>query len=228
MRKTTIKLSISFALLINTMILVFFFNEYVYLLDDFLIPILFVYFLWDAITVIIPKLNRDLFSKKYIKRFFKEYPEYNIQKVKQLQQKENKIALLIFVLYFSGITGIGLLYLKNDWFELKYLYLVFLFINLSDYICIMLWCPFRDLFLKNKCCNTCRISNWDRLMKFALLLFIPNIFTISIFIIGLIVFLSWEISYTMNPQFFFSLSNEALRCSNCDLPCNLNTKKEQS
>ena len=170
MWKTTVKLSISFAFLINTAIIIFLFDEFIYILDDILIPILFLYFFIDSLSVIVPKLNKQLFSGKYMIKFFKEYPKYNIKKVKELQQRENKIALGIFFIYFAGITGIGLLYLYNDWFELKYLYLVFLFINLSDYICIMLWCPFRDLFLKNKCCNTCRISNWDRLMKFALLL----------------------------------------------------------
>ena len=226
MRKTTIKLSISFAFLLNTAIIIFFFDEFVYILDDVLIPVLFVFFFIDSLVVIIPKLNRQLFSGKHMIKFFKEYPKYNFQKVKQLQQRENKVALLIFFIYFGGITGIGLLYLNNDWFELKYLYLIFLSINLSDYICIMLWCPFRDLFLKNKCCNTCRISNWDRLMKFALLLFIPSFYSISIFVMGLLVFIVWEISYTLNPQYFFPLSNEALRCTECDLPCKIQ-KKEQ-
>lgn len=226
MWKTTVKLSISFAFLLNTAIIVFLFDEFVYILDDILIPILFVYFFIDSMSVIVPKLNKQLFSGKHMIKFFKEYPKYNIKKIKELQQRENKIALGIFFLYFTVIAGIGLLYLSNDWFELKYLYLVFLFINLSDYICIMLWCPFRDLFLKNKCCNTCRISNWDRLMKFALLLFIPSIYSISIFIMGLLVFIVWEISYTMNPQYFFPLSNEALRCTECDLPCKIR-KKEQ-
>jgi len=226
MWKTTVKLSISFALLVNTAIIVFFFGEYVYLLADILIPVLFVYFFIDALSVIVPKLNKQLFSGKYLIKFFREYPKYNINKIKELQQKENKVALGIFIVYFGRITGIGLLYVFNDWFELKYLYLVFLFINLSDYICIMLWCPFRDLFLKNKCCNTCRISNWDRLMKFALLLFIPSFYTISIFIMGLLVFIIWEISYTMRPQHFFPLSNESLRCTECDLPCRIR-KKEQ-
>jgi len=218
------KFAFSFALLLNTAIFVLFFDEYVYLLDDILIPVLFLLFLIDSIIIIVPKLNKDTFSGKYLKKFFREYPLYNINKVKNLKKREDQVAFLIFLIYFSGITTIGLLYIYNDWFELKYLYLVFLFINLSDYICILLWCPFQHLFLKNKCCNTCRISNWDRLMKFTLLLFIPNFYTISIFLMGLIVFLSWEYSRNTSPEFFYSTSNENLRCTNCDLPCN--SKKE--
>jgi hypothetical protein len=225
MKKVLYKFSISFALLLNTIIFVFFFEDYVYLLDDYLIPVLFIYFFIDSLSVIIPDLNKDTFSGKHLKKFFKEYPKYNIDKIKKLKQRDDQVALLIFFLYFSGITVIGLSYLCFDWFELKYLYIVFLFINLSDYICILLWCPFRSLFLKNKCCNTCRISNWDRLMKFALLLFIPNFYTISIFIMGFLVFIIWEFSRTVRIEYFYSASNEILRCSNCDLPCTI--RKEQ-
>jgi len=221
MRKLKYKFAFSFVLLLNTAIFVFFYDEYVYLLDDYLIPILFVFFFIDSLMVIVPKLNKDTFSGKYLHKFFKAYPKYNINKVRALRQKENIGALLIFLLYFSGVFIVGMSYLYFDWFELKHLYIVFLSINLSDYICILLWCPFRSLFLKNKCCNTCRISNWDRLMKFALLLFIPNFYTISIFIMGLIVFILWEISFTNNPEYFYSSSNEMLRCSNCDLPCTI-------
>lgn len=221
MNKVIYKFGFSFALLLNTAIIVLFYGEYVYLLDDVLIPVLFVYFLIDSLSVIIPELNKDTFSGKYLKKFFKEYPKFNLEKIRKLKHREDLIALLIFVLYFGGVNTIGLLYLFNDWFELKYLYLIFLFINLSDYICILLWCPFRSLFLKNKCCNTCRISNWDRLMKFAILLYIPNFYTISIFIMGLIVFISWEYSRIVNPKYFYSTSNEVLRCSNCDLPCTI-------
>ena len=219
MKKLMYKFALSFVLLLNTAVFVIFFDEYVYLLDDVLIPVLFVLFFIDSLMIIVPELNKETFSGKHIKKFFKEYPRYNINKVKSLKQREDLVAFLIFLIYFGGITLIGLLFLHNDWFELKYLYLVFLFINLSDYICILIWCPFQQLFLKNKCCNTCRISNWDRLMKFALLLFIPNFYTISIFIMGLIVFLSWEYSRVTSPQYFYSTSNETLRCSNCDLPC---------
>ena len=219
MKKLMYKFALSFVLLLNTAVFVIFFDEYVYLLDDVLIPVLFVLFFIDSLMIIVPELNKETFSGKHLKKFFKEYPRYNINKVKSLKQREDLVAFLIFLIYFGGITLIGLLFLHNDWFELKYLYLVFLFINLSDYICILIWCPFQQLFLKNKCCNTCRISNWDRLMKFALLLFIPNFYTISIFIMGLIVFLSWEYSRVTSPQYFYSTSNETLRCSNCDLPC---------
>lgn len=219
MKKLTYKFAISFVLLLNTAIFILFFDQYIYLLDDYLIPVLFVLFFVDSLTVIVPQLSKDKFSGKQFKKFFREFPKYNIKKVKALKHKADQAALLIFFLYFGGVVIIGLLYLLNDWFELKHLYLIFLAINLSDYICILLWCPFRSLFLKNKCCNTCRISNWDRVMKFALLLFIPNFYTVSIFLMALIVFIIWEYSHIINPEYFYPTSNEALRCSNCDLPC---------
>ncbi len=221
MDKVKLKFVISFVLLINTVIFVLFFEEYVYLLDDYLIPLLFVLFLIDSLMILIPSLNKELFSGKYLKKFFKEYPAYNINKIKTLKNREDLIAFIIFLVYFTGITIIGLSYLYLNWFTLKYLYIIFLAINLADYFCILIWCPFRVLFLKNKCCVTCRISNWDRLMKFSLLLFIPNFYTISIFLMALIVFVVWELTHTISPERFYTLSNESLRCANCEIQCSI-------
>ena len=33
--------------------------------------------------------------------------------------------------------------------------------SVCDMICILFFCPFQTWFLKNKCCCTCRIYNWD-------------------------------------------------------------------
>nr|MCR4669241.1 hypothetical protein [Clostridia bacterium] len=36
--------------------------------------------------------------------------------------------------------------------------------SICDIICILFFCPFQTWFLKNKCCGTCRIYNWDYAM----------------------------------------------------------------
>ena len=33
--------------------------------------------------------------------------------------------------------------------------------SVCDMICILFFCPFQSWFMKNKCCGTCRIYNWD-------------------------------------------------------------------
>jgi len=147
---------------------------------------------------------------------YKEVPNYDKENVKKQMKKNNLIALIVFCLYFGGISVIGYLFLTFEWFDKPLLYLVFFAINFADYFCIVIWCPFSAIFFKNSCCNTCRISNWDRLMKFAILIFIPNIFTITIFILGLIIFGYWEYQHQKHPERFYRVSNEMLWCRNCD------------
>ena len=47
-----------------------------------------------------------------------------------------------------------------------------------DLICVLIWCPFR-LIMKNRCCTTCRIFNWDHLMMFSPLIFVGGLLTRS-------------------------------------------------
>ena len=44
--------------------------------------------------------------------------------------------------------------------------------SVCDMICILFFCPFQTWFMKNKCCSTCRIYNWDYAMMFTPLFFI--------------------------------------------------------
>lgn len=84
-----------------------------------------------------------------------------------------------------------------------------------DLICVLFWCPFRVFFMKNRCCTTCRIFNWDHLMMFVHLLFVPGFFTRSLGLASLAVFLVWEITFFRHPERFWDRSNRALRCISC-------------
>jgi hypothetical protein len=150
------------------------------------------------------------------KRQYIEVPGYNEESLQTLIRKNNKAALQIFILYSLLIASVGVLYYMIDWLDDWFIYLVFFGLNFADYFCIMIWCPFRSWFLKNSCCNTCRISNWDRIMKFSVLIFIPNIYTITIFVIGVLIFLYWEAQHLIHPERFYRISNKRLWCANCD------------
>jgi len=216
MNKIFFKFAISFALLLNTIIFVVFFEDLIYVVEDYLFPLFFIYFILDSIGVILPMYNDAIYSSKMQKSIYVEVPNYNNSKLRELVRRDNRIAIVIFLLYFGMITMIGLAYTHFSWFDRKFIYLIFFTLNFSDYFCIMLWCPFRELFLKNSCCNTCRISNWDRIMKFSILIFIPNVFTITIFIIGVAIFFYWEYHHYVHPERFYRISNQTLWCSHCD------------
>ncbi len=216
MNKIFFKFSLSLVLLLNTAVFVIFFPELVYLVEDYLYPLFFIYFIIDSFSVMIPKYNDSIYSSKMQKSMYIPVDNFNRDKLSLEIKKNNRVALLIFVLYAVLIGMIGLMFLHFDWFEKMHLYFVFFAINFADYFCIMLWCPFREIFLKNSCCNTCRICNWDRIMKFGVLIFIPNIYTITIFILGVLIFLYWEYHHHVHPERFYRISNQRLWCTKCD------------
>ena len=216
MSKIFFKFSLSLVLLINTLVFIIFFLDLIYMVEDYLYPLFFLYFIVDSLSVMIPKLNDSIYSSKMQESRFIAVENVNEDKLKKQIKANNKAALLIFVLYASGVVGIGLLYNYFEWFDRKFIYLIFFGLNFADYFCIMLWCPFRSFFLRNSCCNTCRISNWDRIMKFSVLIFIPNIFTITIFVLGSLIFLYWEYQHLKHPERFYRISNKTLWCVNCD------------
>lgn len=216
MKKINFKFALSFVLLLNTAIFVLFFDDLIYLVEDYLYPLFFVYFILDSFSIILPKFNDSIYSSKMQKSMYKEIKNYDKDKLNKIKSKTNKIALLIFIVYFGSIILLGISYLHFEWFDRRFIYLLFFFFNFSDYFCIMLWCPFRQFYLKNSCCNTCRISNWDRLMKFSILVFIPNLYTISIFVIAVLIFIYWETQHHFHPERFYRISNQTLHCSNCD------------
>ena len=215
MEKIKFKYVLSIIFLVNTTVIVFFFKDLAIELEYIFLPVFFTYFFIDSLTVIIPYMNDAVFSGKQFKKFLKALPDYSTEKLKQLKDKNNRIALLIFLIYFSFLTIIGILYLNIEAFSRFHMYVLFFVLNTADYTCILIWCPFRSIFLKNKCCTTCRISNWDRIMKFYILFFIINPYTIGLGIIGVIVFLIWEYFHYANPERFYQVSNYSLSCKEC-------------
>lgn len=87
--------------------------------------------------------------------------------------------------------------------------------SVCDMICILFFCPFQTLFLKNKCCSSCRIYNWDYAMIFTPLAFIRNWITWILVALSLVLFLRWEITFYKHPERFSETTNEYLKCANC-------------
>ena len=91
-----------------------------------------------------------------------------------------------------------------------------------DLVFVLFFCPFRALFMRNHCCVTCRIHNWDYFMKCAPLILFPSVYSISLFVLAAAVVLRWEVSLRRNPRFFSRESNKNLHCGTCvDKLCQL-------
>ena len=128
-------------------------------------------------------------------------------------QEAAKAAGKVMVLWIALVAFIGTLYLCEI-IDKKILLLISIAFYVCDLICVLIWCPFR-LILKNRCCTTCRIFNWDHLMMFSPLVFIGGFYALSLFGMALLVLLVWELSILIYPERFWEFSNDALKCANC-------------
>ena len=95
------------------------------------------------------------------------------------------------------------------------LVIAFLLLSVLDGLSVHFFCPFRVFVMKNKCCTTCRIYNWDGLMIVSPLYFVHNVFSFVLIGATFILFLWWEIAYKLHPERFFEETNENLKCKNC-------------
>ena len=84
-----------------------------------------------------------------------------------------------------------------------------------DMICILFFCPFQSWFLKNKCCSTCRIYNWDYAMIFTPLFFVRTPYTWSLLALSIALMARWEITFYKYPERFSETTNGYLGCANC-------------
>ena len=135
------------------------------------------------------------------------------QALKRYIGSSTRAALRVMLVWCALIAVIGCMHnagLLSD----TMLFMVTAAFNICDLICVLVWCPFR-LMLKNRCCTTCRIFNWDHLMMFSPLVFIRGFYPLSLFFMSLIVFIVWDCCVALYPERFWERSNTALRCASC-------------
>ena len=131
---------------------------------------------------------------------------------KKMDSWKSTLAVAAAWLALNGM--IGLMYFAGV-MKQEILFLIALFYSVCDMICILFFCPFQTWFMKNKCCGSCRIYNWDYAMMFTPLVFVPNLYTYSLLFISLALLVSWEIYIRRFPERFMEATNDALACRNC-------------
>jgi len=180
----------------------------------------------DMILQIVPIKNKlPLGSQKLFANRFKPIRDkINKESLKKYIKSTTKSAYKVFILWLMVVILIGTLYLI-DIIDYKLVLLISIAFYVCDLICVLIWCPFR-LIMRNKCCTTCRIFNWDHLMMFSPLVFIKGFYTISLFIIAFIAWLIWELCVLIFPERFSEMTNVSLKCSECtDKLCTQYCKK---
>ena len=107
-------------------------------------------------------------------------------------------------LYLFGIIGRDIMLL------------IALFYSVCDIICILFFCPFQTWFMKNKCCGSCRIYNWDYAMMFTPLVFVKNIYSWTLLGTALLLLVRWELTVHKHPERFMEKTNQSLSCAMCN------------
>lgn len=131
-----------------------------------------------------------------------------------LSRREMRSVPLIAVLWLTLTGAIGGCYLAG-WIDEGIVFLICLAFSVCDMICILFFCPFQTWFMKNKCCTSCRIYNWDYAMMFSPLLFTPGGYTWSLLVLALGLLARWEITFFRHPERFSEASNASLQCAHC-------------
>lgn len=180
-------------------------------------PLHLLWAIWvmDMFLQIIPVKNKvPLGSQKLFANRFRPIREkINYEALKNYIVFTTKAAYKVFILWCALIAVIGILYYWGVISTIG-LFMISVFFYVCDLICVLIWCPFR-LIMKNRCCTTCRIFNWDHLMMFSPLIFMGGFYAVSLVIMSAVAWLVWELCVMMYPERFWDHSNAALQCSEC-------------
>ena len=180
-------------------------------------PLHLLWLLWvvDLTYQVIPLKNKvALGSQKLFAHRFRPIREkINREALHRYMTTTNKAAYKVLALWCALIAVIGVLYYTHVIGKLA-LFVCCVAFYVCDLICVLIWCPFR-LIMKNKCCTTCRIFNWDHMMMFSPLIFTDGFFTWSLVIYAAVAFVVWEVFVMLYPERFWEASNAALQCSAC-------------
>ena len=169
----------------------------------------------DMIMQLVPvKEKVPLGSQKLFRQRFRPIREkINYQALRQYIISTTKAAYQVMLMWVALLTAIGICYYTGVISDTT-LFLISAVFFVCDLICVLIWCPFR-LILKNRCCTTCRIFNWDHLMMFTPMMFINGFYSRSLLILSFAVWLVWELCVLLYPERFWEYSNVALSCSEC-------------
>lgn len=177
--------------------------------------ILWAIWMWDMLLQLIPvKAHISIGSQKQFLSLFRPIKEkVNKEKLMQHIVDTTKTAYLVMAIWLCLLAVIAALYFTGK-IGVAVMILISVIFYVCDLICVLIWCPFR-LIMKNKCCTTCRIFNWDHLMMFSPLIFVAGFYTLTLAAFAIVIWLIWEMCVMIYPERFWENSNMALRCSEC-------------
>ena len=180
-------------------------------------PFHLLWLIWaaDMFLQLVPIKNKvALGSQKLFKNRFRPIVEkINYKALRDYLVFTTKAAYKVFLIWGALIALLGILYFTGIINKI-WLFMISVLFYVCDLICVLIWCPFR-LIMKNKCCTTCRIFNWDHLMMFSPLIFVGGFYSVSLVLLAIAAWLVWEVCILIYPERFWEMTNAALKCSEC-------------
>lgn len=125
------------------------------------------------------------------------------------------IPVIVFWFVFNGLVAFVLWHFSLLRQESIVLWCGFYF--LFDMVCVVAWCPIQLFLMRNRCCTTCQIFNWDAIMAATplILLVFTTPFAFVLVLLALVVLVRWEMAFVRYPERFDERTNQSLRCANC-------------
>ena len=192
-----------------------------------LLHLLWAVWLMDMLTQLVPATKAVVAlgsQKSFLKHFRPALPPITAHSLRERMVRATKRAYIVFVIWAILIAALGILYGKKIIGDLGLFWISCLF-YVCDLICVLFWCPFRHFIMKNRCCTTCRIFNWDHLMMFTPLIYVGGFYCTSLVVLSIVVFLVWEWTALRHPERFDEGTNQALKCAECTDRLCLHAKK---
>ena len=145
------------------------------------------------------------------KQFQRNYIKSGETSIAVQDNNATVLVALIWIIFNGIIGGLKMLDLIDD----GILILLCSAFSVCDMICILFFCPFQTWLMKNKCCGTCRIYNWDYAMMFTPLFFVRRDYAWSLLALSVALLIRWEVTFYRHPEWFAENTNEYLQCRNC-------------
>ena len=180
-----------------------------------ILHILWVIWMIDMVLQLMPvKAHISIGSQKLFETLFRPIKEkINYENLKKYIKDTTFAAYRVMIIWIAVTILISALHLLGI-IDTGMMVLIAVFFYVCDLICVLIWCPFR-LIMKNKCCTTCRIFNWDHLMMFLPIVTVNSLYSWSLVIFAFIIWLIWEVCVFTYPERFWENSNMALKCTEC-------------
>ena len=180
-----------------------------------LLHLLWIIWVIDMVVQLVPvRAQISLGSQKLWRMRFKPIRErISVENIRKHIVDTSRAALGVLILWTALIAVIGVLAYQGVMTDIA-LFMTSIVFYVCDLICVLIWCPFR-LIMKNRCCTTCRIFNWDHLMMFSPLLFVPSFYCWSLLAMSILAWLVWELAVYFHPERFWEGANAALTCASC-------------